>query len=88
MAIVGLFLGPVYPCAATIFTRAIGKKQQVSSMSVISAFGSSGGAVAPFTTGILSQAVGTFVLHPVAIGLFGVMLICWFYLPNVRKRTE
>ncbi|CAG8971599.1 hypothetical protein HYALB_00007992 [Hymenoscyphus albidus] len=88
VAIVGLFLGPVYPCAATIFTRAIGKKEQVSSMSVISAFGSSGGAVAPFTTGILAQAVGTFVLHPVAIGLFGVMLICWFYLPNVRKRTE
>ena len=34
---------------------------------------SSGGAAAPFTTGILAQAVGTFVLHPIAIGLFSVM---------------
>ena len=88
VAIVGLLLGPVYPCATVIFSRAIGRKDQVSSLSVISAFGSSGGAVAPFTTGILAQAVGTFVLHPIAIGLFAVMLICWFGLPNVRKRTD
>jgi fucose permease len=88
VAIVGLLLGPVYPCATVIFSRAIGRKDQVSSLSVISAFGSSGGAVAPFTTGILAQAVGTFVLHPIAIGLFTVMLVCWYGLPNVRKRTD
>lgn len=88
VAIVGLLLGPVYPCATVIFSRAIGRKDQVNSLSVISAFGSSGGAVAPFTTGILAQAAGTFVLHPIAIGLFAVMLACWYGLPNVRKRTD
>ncbi|KAH8678989.1 major facilitator superfamily domain-containing protein [Tricladium varicosporioides] len=88
VSVVGLLLGPVYPCATVIFSRAIGRKEQVSSLSVISAFGSSGGAVAPFTTGILAQAAGTFVLHPIAIGLFAVMLICWYGLPNMRKRTE
>lgn len=88
VAIVGLLLGPVFPCATIIFSRAIGRKEQVSSLSVISAFGSSGGAVAPFTTGILAQAAGTFVLHPIAIGLFGVMLVCWFCIPNVKKRAE
>jgi fucose permease len=88
VAIVGLLLGPVYPCATVLFSRAIGRKEQVSSLSVISAFGSSGGAVAPFTTGILAQAAGTFVLHPIAIGLFAVMLGCWYCLPNIRKRTD
>ncbi len=88
IAIVGLLLGPVYPCSMVIFSRAIGRKDQISSLGVISAFGSSGGAVAPFTTGILAQAVGTFVLHPIAIGLFAVMVACWFGLPNLRKRTE
>jgi fucose permease len=88
IAIVGLLLGPVYPCATVIFSRAISRKEQVSSLSVISAFGSSGGAVAPFTTGILAQAAGTFVLHPIAIGLFAVMLDCWYCLPNIRKRTD
>jgi fucose permease len=88
VAIVGLLLGPVYPCATAVFSRAIGQKQQVSSLGVISAFGSSGGAVAPFLVGILAQKVGTFVLHPIAIGLFGIMTICWFCLPHIRKRTD
>lgn len=88
VALVGLLLGPVYPCATVVFSKAIGRKHQVSSLGVIGAFGSSGGAVAPFATGILAQAVGTFVLHPIAIALFAVMLICWYGLPNTRKRTE
>ncbi|KAI0387541.1 MFS general substrate transporter [Hypomontagnella monticulosa] len=88
LAIVGLLLGPVYPCAAYVFTRNLSRQDQVSGISVISAFGSSGGAVAPFTTGLLAQAAGTFVLHPIAIALFGGMMLCWFGLPNVRKRTE
>lgn len=88
LAIVGLLLGPVYPCAAVVFTRNLSRSEQVSGMGIISAFGSSGGAVAPFTTGILAQVAGTFVLHPIAIALFAVMLVCWFGLPGVRKRTE
>ncbi|KAK3489716.1 major facilitator superfamily domain-containing protein [Neurospora crassa] len=88
VAIVGLLLGPVYPCAAAVFMRNISKQKQVSGMGVISAFGSSGGAAAPFTTGLLAQAVGTFVLHPIVIGLFVVMMICWYGLPNKPKRSE
>ncbi|KAG9246560.1 major facilitator superfamily domain-containing protein [Calycina marina] len=88
LCIVGLLLGPIYPCAVVIFLKAIRKKDQVSSLSAISAFGSSGGAVAPFTTGILAQAFGAFVLHPIAIGLFAVMVVCWFGLPSGQKRTE
>lgn len=88
LAIVGLLLGPVYPCATHVFSRLIARQDQVRSLGVISAFGSSGGAVAPFTTGILAQATGTFVMHPIAVGLFAVMLGCWFSLPSVRKRTE
>ncbi|TVY84286.1 Bypass of stop codon protein [Lachnellula suecica] len=75
------------PCirARRLFSRG---RFHVSSLSVISAFGSSGGAFAPFTTGILAQAVGTFVLHPIAIGLFAVMMLCWYGLTKGRKRTE
>ncbi|KAI0151722.1 MFS general substrate transporter [Xylariaceae sp. FL1272] len=88
LAIVGLLLGPVYPCAATIFTRNMSRRQQGAGFGVISAFGSSGGAVAPFTTGILAQAAGTFVLHPIAIGLFVAMLVCWYIMPTPHKRDE
>ncbi|KAI9649738.1 hypothetical protein NHQ30_002319 [Ciborinia camelliae] len=88
VSIVGLLLGPVYPCAAYVFTRIVPRQYQVSGMSVISALGSSGGAIAPFTTGVLAQAVGNFVLHPIALGLFVVMMICWFLLPKEEKKDE
>lgn len=88
VAIVGLLLGPVYPCSAAVFMRTMSRKEKLSGMGVISAFGSSGGAAAPFTTGLLSQAVGTFVLHPIAIGMCGAMLVCWYMLPSGRKRRE
>jgi fucose permease len=88
VSIVGLLLGPVYPCSAAVFMRSMTKREQVGSMGIISAFGSSGGAAAPFTTGILAQAAGTFVLHPIAIGLFAIMLVCWYGLPTKPKRKD
>ncbi|KAH8900147.1 MFS general substrate transporter [Thozetella sp. PMI_491] len=88
VSIVGLLLGPVYPCAAAVFMRSLSKHEQVSGLGVITAFGSSGGAAAPFTTGILAQAAGTFVLHPIAIALFGVMMVCWYGMPSIEKRDE
>ncbi|KZL79336.1 major facilitator superfamily transporter [Colletotrichum incanum] len=88
VAIVGLLLGPIYPCAAAVFMRGMTRQKRSSGMGVISAFGSSGGAVAPFTTGILAQAAGTWVLHPIAIGLFAVMMASWYGVPHSRKRSE
>lgn len=85
---VGLLLGPVYPCAAAVFMRAMSRGERLRGMGVISAFGASGGAVAPFSTGLLSQASGTFVMHPIAIGLCGAMAVCWYGLPAERKRRE
>ncbi|TIA00912.1 MFS general substrate transporter [Aureobasidium pullulans] len=88
VSLLGLLLGPVYSCATTIFTRLMGRDVQMTALSFVSSAGSSGGAVAPFLTGLLAQAVGTFVLHPICIGLFVVMAGCWYGLPNVAKRTE
>ncbi|PSR77381.1 major facilitator superfamily domain-containing protein [Coniella lustricola] len=88
VAIVGLLLGPVYPCAASIFMRTMSREDKLRGMGVISAFGSSGGAAAPFTTGLLAQVVGTWVLHPIAIALFGAMCLSWWALPRERKRRE
>ncbi|KAM7186324.1 Major facilitator superfamily domain containing protein [Rhypophila sp. PSN 637] len=88
VAILGFLLGPIYPCAAAVFMRAMTRDEQVRGMVIMSAFGSSGGAAAPFTTGLLAHAVGTFVLHPVAISLYGVMLVCWYFLPGKRMNRN
>lgn len=88
VSIVGLLLGPIYPCAAAVFMRGMSRRDALSGMGTISACGSLGGAVAPFITGLLAQAVGTYVLHPIVIALFVVMLLCWYGIPVDRKRTE
>ncbi|KAH8728594.1 major facilitator superfamily domain-containing protein [Phaeosphaeriaceae sp. PMI808] len=88
VSLLGLLLGPVYPCAQTIFTRLLPRHIQTTAVGFIGGAGSSGGAVAPFTTGILAQATGTWVLHPVCLGLYAAMMTCWFALPRVNKRTE
>lgn len=88
VCLLGLLLGPVYPCAQTIFSRLMPRHVQTTAVGFIAGAGSSGGAVAPFTTGILAQAAGTWVLHPVCIGLYVVMMACWFSLPRVSKRKE
>ncbi|KAI9826092.1 MAG: hypothetical protein M1832_000541 [Thelocarpon impressellum] len=88
VSIVGLLLGPVYPCAMAVFSQHLGRRLQVTALGFISAMGSSGGAVAPFMTGLGAQAAGTWILHPVCIGLYVLMEACWLTMPRSRKRTE
>jgi fucose permease len=88
VSIVGLLLGPIAPCSTVLFLRLLPSNVQTSSVSFISSAGSSGGALAPFLTGLVAQAAGTWVLHPICIGLFVVMLACWGVLPKEAKRDE
>lgn len=88
VSIVGLLLGPIYPCAVAVFMRGLSHRDTLSGMGAISAFGSLGGAVWPFVTGLLAQAVGTWVLHPIVIGLFVVMLLCWYGIPTDSKKKQ
>ncbi|KAL4815054.1 major facilitator superfamily domain-containing protein [Aspergillus spinulosporus] len=88
VAILGLLLGPVFPCSTAVFAKLLPRRIQLRSLSFVTALGSSGGAVFPFMTGILAQRVGTLVLHPVCLGLYAVMGISWCCLPRISKRSE
>ena len=87
VAILGLMLGPIYPCVINVFTRLLSRHLQTSSLSIISALGSSGGAIVPFAVGLSAQKVGTFVLHPIAIACYVAMEVCWLSLPRMGKRA-
>lgn len=88
IALLGLLLGPIYPCATVVFTRLLPKHLQHTALAFTSSAGSSGGAVAPFLTGLVAQRAGTWVLHPIAISLCVVMMACWLALPRTAKRSE
>jgi fucose permease len=88
VAIVGLLLGPVYPLATGEFSKLLPRTIQMSSLGFVASMGSSGGALAPFVTGLLAQKLGTVVLNPICIFLFIIMEAAWFFLPNEQKRRE
>ncbi|KAL8967902.1 MAG: hypothetical protein Q9197_005164 [Variospora fuerteventurae] len=88
VSIVGLLLGPVYPCSTAVYSRLLDRSIQMSSLSIVSALGSSGGAVAPFFTGLLAQQVGTWVLHPICLGLLACMIALWISLPKLGRKEE
>lgn len=88
VAIIGLLLGPVYPCATAVFSRLLPRNLQLTSLGFISSAGSSGGAVWPLATGLIAQQKGTWVLHPICIGLYGVMVGSWLLLPKQERRDE
>jgi fucose permease len=87
VTVLGLLLGPIYPCSMNVFSRLLPKNTQMSSLSIISALGSSGGALVPFLTGISAQQAGTFILHPIAIGCYVLMETSWLTLPRMKKQS-
>ncbi|KAF2672216.1 MFS general substrate transporter [Microthyrium microscopicum] len=88
VAMVGFVLGPIAPCSVAYFVRLLPRGLHTTAIGFISSAGSSGGAAAPFLTGLVAQAKGTWVLHPICIGLFVLMGTCWYCLPTVEKRSE
>ncbi|KAL1652214.1 hypothetical protein SLS58_000341 [Diplodia intermedia] len=92
VALCGLLLGPVYPCAQTVFARLLADRRDIVTASVgfIAGAGSSGGAVVPFATGALAQlrGSGTWVLHPVCVAAFVGMVGCWWALPTGKVKRS
>jgi fucose permease len=87
-SIVGLFLGPVYPCATAVFAKLLPKRLQIAGLAITQSMGSSGGAIVPFITGLLAARLSTVVLHPVVLVAFTGMIVVWLALPRIMKRTE
>lgn len=90
VSIAGVFIGPNYPLLVTFSAQKglIPRKIQLVSLTIMTAFGSSGGALFPFIVGLLSEKVGTFVVLPVFIILYTSMTILWLMLPNLERRKE
>ncbi|CAH2352998.1 hypothetical protein CLIB1423_09S00540 [[Candida] railenensis] len=87
VSLAGVFVGPTYPLMITIAAKVLPRKIQVVSLTIMTAFGSSGGALFPFLVGLISQFTGTFVVHPIFIALYSLMLFVWVCLPNIERKT-
>ena len=90
VSIAGVFIGPNYPLLITFaaLPGLIPRKIQVVSITIMTAFGSTGGALFPFIVGVLLQKVGTFVVLPVFIALYSTMVFLWMMLPNSERQNK
>ena len=73
----GICIGPIYPLMIShvIQGNLLPDRIQIISMTISSAFGYSGGAVFPFLIGLISQFTKPFVVLPLFIFLFCLMLV-------------
>lgn len=88
VSIAGVFIGPNYPLMVTLCNDLLPRKIQVVSLTIVSALGSSGGAIFPFIIGLMSQKLGPFVVLPAFLILYSIMTFLWICLPNVERRKR
>lgn len=85
VSIAGVFIGPNFPLMIALSTDLLPRKIQVVALTIVTAFGSSGGALFPFIIGIMSQQIGPFVVLPAFIVLYFLMIVIWICLPNKER---
>lgn len=88
ISLAGVLIGPSYILIITLAARIIPRKIQIVSITIMTAFGSSGGAVFPFLVGLISQSAGTYVVLPIFIALYSAMTLLWAFLPNVERMDK
>lgn len=87
VSLAGALIGPNYPLMITVVTQGmIPRRIQLVVLTIVSSFGLSGGALVPFIVGLLLQRFQSYVILPVFITVYSLMLIIWICLPNLERR--
>lgn len=77
IALVGFFIGPLYPSVVVVFLNKVPKQFHVNGVGVSTAFGGIGAAIMPFINGAISTTSGPKVLGPFVFSLLTAMLLSW-----------
>lgn len=86
VALLGFFLGPLFPGCVMMATKLLPKHIHVSSIGFAMAMGGTGGTVFPFAIGAIASAKGVKVLQPIILALIVVVGILWLSFPRIKKR--
>lgn len=86
VALLGFFLGPLFPAAIVAATKLLPSDYHVSAIGFAAAFGGGGAAIFPFAVGAIAQKKGVEVLQPVCVAIFVFILSLWWLLPGGVRR--
>lgn len=86
-ALLGFFLGPLFPAAILVASKLLPRHLHVSAIGFAAAFGGGGAAALPFAVGAIAQAKGVKVLQPIVLAFLTAILLIWAVIPGgFRKR--
>ncbi|KAH8821863.1 major facilitator superfamily domain-containing protein [Xylogone sp. PMI_703] len=88
VALLGMFIGPMFPTAIVLATKLLPRSLHVGVISFATAFGGSGGAIFPFIVGAIAQAKGVKTIQPIILSLFAVLAVLWFVLPRATLKDD
>ncbi|KAL0565867.1 hypothetical protein V5O48_016155 [Marasmius crinis-equi] len=88
IAIVGLFLGPLYPIAMNHARRILPRWMLTGSIGWICGVGQTGAAIVPFATGALAGKFGIGSLQPLLVAMMAFMIVLWVVVPGGPKRMD
>jgi fucose permease len=86
VALLGFFLGPLFPEAVIAFADILPKHLHISGIGIAVALGSAGGCVFPFITGALAKLVGLQILQPMVLLILLLCLSSWIVFLMVSRR--
>lgn len=86
VALLGFFLGPMFPAAVVVLTKLLPKKLHVAAVGFAAAFGASGACVFPFAIGAIANAKGVTVLQPIILTALVCCLLVWLWIPKLPKQ--
>jgi fucose permease len=88
IALLGFFLGPLFPAAITAATKILPKHLHVAAIGFAAAFGSAGACILPFAVGAIAQKKGVQVLQPIVLSMLVVSLAIWVAIGNDLGKME
>ncbi|KAJ9629186.1 hypothetical protein H2204_008975 [Knufia peltigerae] len=88
VALLGFFLGPMFPGGVMMAAKLLPRRIHVSSIGFAMAMGGTGGTVFPFAIGAIAASKGVKVLQPVILSLIVVLVGIWLSFPKVKKREQ
>lgn len=86
-ALVGLFLGPAYPCALMVVAETLDDDLRGGVMGLMGSIGGAGGAALPMITGGVADRYGIKTLQPLSVAFIGGYTVLWALVPRKRIRS-
>lgn len=81
VAVVGFFLGPLFPSGVVLLAQLLPRPLLVGAVSFVATVGQVGAAVAPFVLGALAQALGIYVFQVFILAMLAITLLVWVLFP-------